>query len=115
MTRLARTLGSAASGCTLSAARKILGSVRPSMPAPPICNALRRGIIKLPIELLSGLERPRVPVGRNADRVTLRVRRDRELDIVALAFALFVGDVFVRNVACGPIGTQVLVDLINGL
>ena len=48
------------------------------------------------------------------DGVALGVGGDRELDVVALAFLLFVGDVFVGDVVRRAVGPQVLVDLIDG-
>ena len=60
------------------------------------------------------LKRPRMPVGRDAHRVALAVGGDGELDVVALAFPLFVGDVFVGDVVRRAVGPQVLVDLIDG-
>ena len=56
-----------------------------------------------------------MPVSWDGDCVSLRVGGDGEFNVIALALFFFVGDVLVGHVVRGTIGTQVFVELIDGL
>ena len=53
-------------------------------------------------------------ISRNTHCIRLRIRRNRQFNVVALAVLFFIGDVNVRDVVGCSVGAEVFVQLIDG-